>query len=139
MNVSDYRNLSFFQGLDLDSMPETHEEPLPISQNVLDKVFNEIFAVDDVSKLPKGDLAYYLSPDSNPDIRLWLENNLLKPRAARSGSSIAGVTDDLIVEMSKSRDESFEDYAYRLSSIRDSAMAEYERSLQDLNNSVSNG
>lgn len=139
MKVSDYRNLSFFQGLDLDTMPEEHKEPLPINQTTLDNVLNEIFAVDEVSKLPKGDLAYYLSPDGNPDIKLWLENNLLKPRAVRTGSSIEGVTDDMIAEMSKSRDESFEDYASRLSSLRDSARSEYERSLQDLNKPIPNG
>ena len=27
-----------------------------------------------------GDLSYYLSPDGNPTVKQWLENNLLKPR-----------------------------------------------------------
>ena len=66
---------------------------------------------------PRGDIQYWMSSEGNPQIKQWLENNLLKPRAKQSGSSIEGVTDDMIVEMSRKSGESPEAYASRLASV----------------------
>ena len=49
------------------------------STSQLDEILKDIFSVDPESGLPRGDLAYYLSPDGNPTVKAWLENNLLKP------------------------------------------------------------
>lgn len=108
--------------IDPDYVPSTSQ---------LDEILKDIFSVDPDSGLPRGDLAYYLSPDGNPTVKAWLENNLLKPRAARVGTSIDGVTDDMLIEYSRGKDESVADYAERLRSIYDSATAEIEK----LNNS----
>lgn len=97
------------------------------STSQLDEILKDIFSVDPESGLPRGDLAYYLSPDGNPTVKAWLENNLLKPRAKRVGSSIEGVTDDMLNEYSRGKDESVADYAERLRSIYDSATAEIEK------------
>ena len=97
------------------------------STSQLDEILKDIFSVDPESGLPRGDLAYYLSPDGNPTVKAWLENNLLKPRAARVGTSIDGVTDDMLNEYSRRKDESVADYAERLRSIYDSATAEIEK------------
>lgn len=97
------------------------------STSQIDEILKDIFSVDPESGLPRGDLAYYLSPDGNPTIKAWLENNLLKPRAARVGSSIEGVTDDMLIEYSRGKDESVADYAERLRSIYDSATAEINK------------
>ena len=94
--------------IDPDYVPSTSQ---------LDEILKDIFSVDPDSGLPRGDLAYYLSPDGNPTVKAWLENNLLKPRAARVGSSIEGVTDDMLNEYSRNKDESVSDYAARLRSI----------------------
>lgn len=110
---------------------EKYEEPLDDSQ--LKKVLDEIFSVDPQTGLPKGDIQYWLSSEGNPQIKQWLENNLLKPRAKQSGTSVEGVTDDMIFEMSRKADESASAYAKRISSLYDSAKAEYENSLQLLN------
>lgn len=93
----------------------------------------EIFSVDEVSGLPKGDMAYYLSPDGNPQVKAWLENNLLKPRAIKQGSSIEGVTDDMLEEFSKRSDESSFDYQVRLRSIYDDAVATIQKSKENAN------
>lgn len=93
----------------------------------IDEILKDIFSVDPESGLPRGDLAYYLSPDGNPTVKAWLENNLLKPRAARVGSSIEGVTDDMLEEYSRGKDESVVDYAARLRSIYDTATAEIDK------------
>ena len=62
----------------------------------LKQVLDEIFAVDPVSGFPKGDIQYFLSKDGNPQVKAWLDSNLLQPRAVSSGSSVEGVTDDMI-------------------------------------------
>ena len=100
------RYLSMYQGIDFDAYKP--EEPIPFvkSDDILSKVFAEVFAVNPDTGLPNGDLSYFLSPDANPEIRMWLENNLLKPRMKSSGTSLKGVTDDLINEFSRSSDES---------------------------------
>lgn len=92
------------------------------SDSELKSVLDEIFAVDPVSGFPKGDIQYFLSKDGNPQVKAWLESNLLHPRAISRGSSVEGVTDDMIVEFSRQPGESTSSYAARLASIRDEAM-----------------
>lgn len=120
MNKSEYIKFSQYVGLDND--PCLIPDPSPVkSESDFDRILNEIFSVDPVSGLPMSDIQYYLSPNGNPQVREWLMNNLLKPRANSSGQSLDGVTDDMIHEFSRRVDESLDDYALRLSNIRDEA------------------
>lgn len=116
------RYLSMYQGIDFDSYVPEESIPFVKSDDILSKVFAEVFAVNPDTGLPKGDLSYYLSPNANPEIRLWLENNLLRPRMKSSGTSLEGVTDDMINEFARSADESREDYVSRIRSIYDSCV-----------------
>ena len=129
MDKALYKFMSIYQGLQTNlAEPIPYPEYVP-NDSELDNILREIFSVDEVTGLPKGDLAYYLSPDGNPTVKQWLENNLLRPRASR-GENPADLTDDLIVEFSRGADESVSDYSTRLLGIYDSAKAEYEKSLQ---------
>lgn len=129
MNKNVYIKFSQYVGLDND--PCLIPDPAPVkSESDFDRILNEIFSVDPVSGLPMSDLQYYLSPNGNPQVREWLMNNLLKPRAASSGKSLDGVTDDMIHEFSRGVDESLDDYASRLSNIRDEAQ-KFVDSLKD--------
>ena len=111
-----------FANIDTNRTPELEVPEIDLSKSDLDLVLDEIFKPDPVSGLPKGDLAYYLSPDGNPNIKAWLENNLLQPRALRSGSTMEGVTDDMIHEMQRQDNESVEDYISRLNAIRNEVL-----------------
>lgn len=95
----------------------------------LDAVLKEIFSVDEVSGFPKGDIQYYLSKDGNPQVKAWLEANLLSPRAKQQGADESQISDDLIVEMSRLDGESIADYRSRLMSIYDEAKANYDTLL----------
>ena len=124
---NDVSNMSMFAGCE----PVQHNgvvdpEYIPTDSD-MDRILKEIYSVDEKSGLPKGDLAYYLSPNGNPQIKAWLENNLLKPRAASSGSSVEGVTDDMIAEYAKGSNESAEDYTARLRKIYDDTIAEIQK------------
>lgn len=125
--------MSCFSMIDTSIMPKFQEYIEPFDDSQMKRVLDEIFSVDPETGLPKGDIQYWLSSEGNPQIKQWLENNLLKPRAISSGTSIEGVTDDLIVEMSRKPGESADDYTCRLASLYDSAKAEYESYLQSLN------
>lgn len=105
------------------STPDPEYKP---SESNLDDIIREIFSVDPVSGLPKGDIQYYLSKDGNPDVKRWIENNLLTPRVVSGQSTPEGVTDDMIAEMSRQRDESVEAYSSRLQSI----YAECQQSIE---------
>lgn len=114
---------SLFDGLDkslvyIEPVCDYVEE-----NNDLQAVLNEIFSVDPVSGFPKGDIQYFLSKDGNPQVKAWLESNLLTPRSKMTGSSIEGVTDDLIVEMSRKSGETSSAYSARLQSILNEAKA----------------
>lgn len=110
-----------------NGMPEPPEMELDETQ--LKAVLDEIFSVDPISGFPKGDIQYYLSSEGNPQVKQWLENNLLKPRIS-SSKNPEGVTDDMIAEFSQKKNESVSAYAERLKSIYDSARAEYEKSFE---------
>ncbi len=116
------QHFSTYEGLDLS----IHDEPEEIVPDKMisefDNLINEIFSIDPVSGLPRGDIQYYLSKDGNPEVKAWLERNLLMPRASSSGSSLEGVTDDLIYEMNPQSGESFEDYVARIDGIRNEAI-----------------
>ena len=121
MNKKEYKLFSQYIGLDND--PCTIPDPVPVkSDSDFDRILSTIFEVDPVSGLPMTDIAYYLSPNGDPQVREWLVNNLLQPRATASGKSLDGVTDDMIHEFSRLPDESLDSYASRISSIRQEAI-----------------
>lgn len=95
----------------------------------LDAVLKEIFSVDEVSGFPKGDIQYFLSKDGNPQVKAWLEANLLSPRAKQQGADESVISDDLLVEMSRRDGETTDDYRSRLMSIYDEAKANYDSLL----------
>lgn len=114
MNKNLAKNFAFFKDIDCDLEPVSQDrEYVPLETRV-DCILSDIFSVDEVSGLPKGDLAYYLSENGNPEVREWLQNNLLKPRGSSSGTSVEGVTDDMLAEYQRNSGESINDYRQRL-------------------------
>lgn len=109
----------FIDRSDVEYVPDVEPD---FDDSPLKKVLDEIFSVDPRTGAPKGDIAYFLSKDGNPEVKAWLETNLLQPRRSVS-SHPDGVTDEVIAEFSRNPGESGLDYAARLASIRDEAIA----------------
>lgn len=105
--------------------PEPEEDP-EIDSDVK-QLLDEIFSVDPLTGLPKGDLQYWLSKDGNPQVKNFIESCLLAPRNPNGMYEPDKVTDDMIVEFSRGRDESLVDYTERLSGLRQSALDELEK------------
>ena len=111
----------------MDDVPRRVPDPeFQFSQTDVDRILNDIFSVDERTGLPKGDIAYYLSPDGNPAVKDWLVNNLLQPRVVGS-SSIKDVSDDTIEEFARRADETIFDYRERIYNIGVAAREEAER------------
>lgn len=84
-----------------------------------------IYGSDSVSGLPKGDLAMFLSDKTNPQLRQFIESQLMNENVVDVNklslsqdilNKFRGVvTDDDIARFSRNHDESIEEYAARMS------------------------
>lgn len=115
----------------LDDVPTNFpkDPDYEMDETALKHVLDEIFAVDPVTGFPRGDIQYYLSASGNPQVKQWLETNILKPRMS-ANSTIQGLSDDLIAEMSQRKNESLEDYTVRVRGIYDDALLQIEQLKQ---------
>ena len=116
MNKELFSIMSQIQALDNDPCVVA-PDPEVRSDSDLNRVLDSIFDVDETTGLPRTDIQYYLSPDGNPQVREWLVNNLMKPRADSNRSSVDGVTDDLLFEFQRKPDEELDDYRARIYQI----------------------
>lgn len=119
---------------DLEIKEWSEDDSINKVESKFDTILSEIFAVDPISGLPKGDISYYLTSDANPQVREWIKNNLLIPRSVLSGADPSKVSDDLIAECSRIDGENLEDYASRLSAIRTEAEANIKKFQTELKN-----
>lgn len=91
--------------------------------NSNEQLLNYIYGVDPVTCLPSGDLAVYLGDKANPEIKYFIETNLLNPVGDVKGLSnlptevtnhFKQISDDDIAFFSRSHSESREEYADRI-------------------------
>lgn len=117
-----FKNLAIYQFCQSnDAGKPDKEEPESVSDNSeLGIILKEIFSVDEKSGLPKGDIAYWLSNDGNPQVKDFIVNNLLRP-TSRGSIQDSNITDDIIEEYSRKSNESVFDYAARLRGYYDQA------------------
>lgn len=88
------------------------------------QLLDYIYSVDPVTSLPSGDLAIYLGDKANPEIRNFIEMNLLQENIdGRSSMSLPDdvinkmkgvITDDDVAFFTRNHNESREEYADRL-------------------------
>ena len=117
-----YKGMSCFKQLFTNGSVFEKESPEIIySDSDLDRIIREIFSVDENTGLPIGDIAYYMSPNGNPQVKEWIMNNLLRPSGRINSSVPDGVDDDVLAEFARGKEESVFDYASRLRSIYDEA------------------
>lgn len=125
MDRSLFKLYSMVQATDNDPC-WVEPDPEIRSESDLMKVLDSIFTVDEKSGLPKTDVQYYLSENGNPQVREWLINNLMKPRADKLRSSVEGVTDDMMFEFTRKPGEEIDDYRLRIFNLGAQAKAFFE-------------
>lgn len=105
----------------------------PIPGQVLDPVedvkeadyelLNMIYSRNPVDGLPSGDLAIFLSPNANPEVKMYIEQRLLQMRPEDSGANLPNevlnkfkstINDDDIAFFSRNHGETNEEFQDRL-------------------------
>ena len=135
MDKSTALDFAEYKGLCLDVPYPWPVEPEVLIDSALKEVLDEIFSVDSVTGNPRGDIQYFMSKDGNPQVKAWLESNLLQPRRENPSYDGIDVTDDLLAEFSRKSGENFEHYVSRLDGLRTEAMENYKKSQEELNKS----
>jgi len=88
-----------------------YDEPESATANPL---LSLIYAPDEMTGAPKGDVILYLSPKTDPRIKEFIQANLLSPVPVTPSS---GLDDDTIMKYIKDKDETVDSYANRISSM----------------------
>lgn len=112
------------------SIPKSIEfvEPIldTISPDVEEKdkaLLDLIFTRNKQTGIPEGDLALYTNDKANPEVRRFIEMNLMTPVNSSDGLDLSteqvnhlrsSISDDDIARFTRSRDESKEEYAERI-------------------------
>lgn len=115
MKKSLANNFAAFANLEFSSDKKMPADPPYVAPDSdLDRVLKEIFSVDPDTGVVRGDIAYFMSGNGNPQIKQWIENNLFTSMRNNGGYDPKVTNDDLIVEFSRRSDESVSSYSQRL-------------------------
>ena len=94
-----------------------------------DSLFAAIFTVNPLTKLPDGDLAIFMSEKTSPEVRMFIEQNLLRDVGEGESVQAADMSDDEIVRYSRKHGESVGDYRQRIyDTLLSDMRADIERS-----------
>lgn len=135
------RHFSYLQRankLPVPTFKVKHEIP-QVTRGKFDDLLDLIYAVDERTGMPSGDLAIFTSENANPEIRAFIQQNLLNEVPSEKGklplpesvrnSFNSKISDDDIASLSRNVGESTEEYAERLSNhVRDMKLA-YQREM----------
>lgn len=102
--------------LDSDFPIENYNEVLPERDDSNKSLFDLVFSVNPRTRLPDGDLAVYMSANTSPEVKRFIEMQLHNP-SNTSGDVPFGdygeISDDDIAFFTRSRNESVSDYRNR--------------------------
>lgn len=85
-----------------------------------DSFLSIVYAVDERTQLPTGDLQYLVSDKANPQVKQFILDNLMQDvSAAQNVSAKYNLSDDDILALSRNLGESIQDYADRLNASID--------------------
>lgn len=116
------KRYKFSQVACLDNLFETNE-PVDISQlkgsesskkKSDSSVFKIIFADDPVTGRPRSDLGTYLTDETNPLVRDFIERQLRQDFNGKSSSIPDGISDRDLAILTKDRFESIDEYVKRV-------------------------
>lgn len=104
-------------------MPEVRDYSSSDVVDTLQPLYKYIYGTDPVTGLPVGDLSVYLGDKANPEIKAFIEQQLLKPVSDPSSdvsmptevvNRFRELSDDDVAKYTRNHGESREDYADRL-------------------------
>lgn len=79
-------------------------------------LFDSIFAIDERTKLPQGDIAVYMSENTSSEVRQFIQQNLLHENNVVLPENGKGLDDDVIASLTRGKSESVSQYRDRVMS-----------------------
>lgn len=96
---------------DVVSVPQVDE----VKNSPKDSLLSIVYAPDDRTGLPTGDLTYLVSAKVAPDVKEFILSNLMQDvSVAKNPANLQGLSDDALLELSRNKGESLESYVGRL-------------------------
>lgn len=135
------RQIQFLQRINVhpsfpvkDIKDEKQEDSRPPYEELLDM----IYSIDSRTGMPKGDLAVFMNGDANPEIRDFIQKNLMMEMSTGDGQGLVmndalrnsftkNITDDDIAEFSRNANETSDEYAKRISEKCHDLRLSYQR------------
>lgn len=114
---------------------EADESVSEVKKTSKDALLSVIYAIDERTKLPTGDLAYYVSDKVNPQIKEFILHNLLMDVSAAANKPFDSkvISDDLALDLMRQPNETPDAYRSRLNQFasenKDFAKRLYEKSV----------
>lgn len=103
-------------------------EKVETSTNPKSSFLSIVYAVNETTGLPTGDLSYMVSDKVNPEIKQWvLENILIDTSSAATPAPPRGLSDDDIAALARDPKESPQDYMNRVNMYAQTNKQLYER------------
>lgn len=140
----------------LTEIPNIVPEATPDTVRSDNELLNYIYGIDPVTGHPIGDLAFYLGENTRPEIRTFIETNLMRDMSSDSKSPLhlptevvnkfrSELSDDDIAAFSRNHGETSEDYANRIKTFLDNERqrriaekreSDYQKELSELRKKV---
>ena len=85
------------------------------SQSDRESLFDKIFSVDPVTGLPCGDVAVFMSQNTSPEVKMFIQSQLMTDFSSVSeNKNYDGISDDDIAAFGRGKDESLSSYRHRI-------------------------
>lgn len=137
MRKSDYKGFSFaenFEGYNPNPQIKFIDENY-VSENhdPQDSFLKLIYALDERTLCPSGDLQYFVNPKANPEVKKFIFDNLMMDVSGSAKPALPeGLSDEDIFALSRQSGESLEAYVERMNTEVKHAQwinDEYKKSL----------
>ena len=126
---------------DKDGVEKREKEPdVDPQPDPKDSLLALVYAVDERTQLPTGDLQYLVSDKANPQVKQFILDNLMQDvSAAQNVSAKYNLSDDDILALSRNQGESIKDYADRLNASIQKDKWMIEQAVAQAKRNVSSG
>ena len=116
------KTLALYKGISLEEASEIYSHGIAVSDDTREDTKSEnplldvIYAVNPDTGLPQGDVAFYLSKNCSPELRQFINDNLMRPIQPLEGLP-ADKQDDLF-DYIRNENETRYEYAARVTKLQ---------------------
>ena len=98
-----------------DILNDVEQTECEVAQTPKDSLLSIVYATDERTGLPTGDIQYFVSDRASDDVKNFiLQNLMIDVSAAKNVANPSGLSDDALLELSRGSRETVQEYAMRL-------------------------